>query len=168
MHGVLATAAGSRLPGRVLPDGISPRTHLSRGAAPAAAPFSSSAQPLAREPLGREPRRSIFEGRPRFEEREDEAYASASGDLGRVARALEALGTRIESSEGRSANAVRGVSHAVESLLDRLERSESATAETQSRLDEQNREVVESVERLGRAEEDREALGPAPRPGPSA
>ncbi len=118
-----------------------------------AAPFSSAAQPLAREP-----RRSIFEGRPRFEEREDEAYASASGDLGRVARALEALGTRIESSEGRSANAVRGVSHAVESLLDRLERSESATAETQSRLDEQNREVLESVERLGRAEEDREAL----------
>ena len=123
------------------------------------APFSSAAQPLsAREAASREPRRSIFEGRPRFETYEDEAYATASDDLGRVARALETLGSRIESSEGRSANAVRGVSHAVESLLGRLERSEQAHSETQSRLDEQAREVMDSVARVTRAEDDRTAL----------
>ncbi len=123
------------------------------------APFSSAAQPLsARDAAPRESRRSIFEGRPRFEDYEDEAYAAASGDLGRVARALETLGTRIESSEGRSANAVRGVSHAVESLLGRLERSEAVHDETQSRLDEQARDVMDSVARLSRAEEDRTAL----------
>ncbi len=118
-----------------------------------AAPFSSAAQPLSREG-----RRSIFEGRPRFEDHEDEAYAAAAGDLGRVARALESLGSRIESSEGRSANAVRGVSHAVETLLGRLERSEAAASDAQDRLDEQNREVRDSIERLGRAEDDRNAL----------
>ena len=117
-------------------------------------PFSAAAQPLGARDL----RRSIFEGRPRGETHEDEAYASASGDLGRVARALEGLGTRIEGSEARSANAVRGVSHAVESLLDRLERSEAAYADTQDKLDSQGQEVRSSFERLGRAEEDQNEI----------
>ena len=124
--------------------------------------FSTASQPLARDlPRDlprRDPRRSIFEGQPRFDDYEDETYASASGDLARVARALENLGARIESSEGRSANAVRGVSSAVENLMGRIELSETTAAETQARLDAQVEEFNQSAERLVRAEDDRNAL----------
>lgn len=76
-----------------------------------------------------------------------------SGDIGRVARVLDTLGSRIESSELRSASAVRGVSQAVEALLNRLERSESSMAETlaesEARFSEQAREVMDNVVATG-------------------
>lgn len=90
-------------------------------------------------------RRSIFEDRPRYDEERDDR--AASDEMARVARALESLSARIEGSEGRSANAVRGVSTAVESLLDRLERSEAATADAQDRLQEASDEFQSTVER---------------------
>ncbi|WP_140986679.1 SEL1-like repeat protein [Asticcacaulis tiandongensis] len=72
-------------------------------------------------------------------------------DLSRVARALEGLGARIETSETRSANAVRGVSQAVEALLNRLERSEEALANTDSRIEARLQETVSGAsERLQR------------------
>ncbi len=101
--------------------------------------------------------------------------APASADLSRVAMALESLGSRIETSETRSASAVRGVSHAVESLLERLERTEAAQAEIatapvrdghvsglSARLEETERRVNAQSERLeglsGHLREDRERL----------
>ncbi|UDF03842.1 hypothetical protein [Asticcacaulis sp. AND118] len=88
------------------------------------------------------------------------------GDIGKVTRVLETLGSRIESSEMRSATAVRGVSHAVEALLNRLERSESAladsVAETEARFSDKTREVLDSMadsrEWLARGDADRSAL----------
>ena len=134
-----------------------------------ATPFSSAARPLSSRdipsrdvPLATKDLRrgSIFEGRPRVEEFEEQQYATASDDLGRVARALEGLGSRIETSESRSANAVRSVSHAVESLLSRLERSEAAQEQTRDeirgKLQEQSHEVLSTVEQLSRrADEER-------------
>ena len=120
-----------------------------------APPYSSAAQPLASRDLRR---RSIFEDRPRYDDGYEPEPAPVSNDLGRVARALETLGSRIETSETRSAGAVRGVSHAVETLLSRLERSEAAHAETQGKLDEQSQEVLSSFERLSRTEEDQQAI----------
>ncbi|WP_169313705.1 SEL1-like repeat protein [Asticcacaulis biprosthecium] len=135
------------------------------------APRSQTAQPHAAQPQteqhmsSRDLRRSsIFADRPRADTYEDQNYATASDDLGRVARALEGLGSRIESSESRSATAVRSVSSAVESLLGRLERSEAALEavaaqtreELHGRLDEQSQEVLSSFEQLARrSEEDR-------------
>lgn len=77
---------------------------------------------------GRDLRRSIFADRPRAQREPDmeRDYDGVAVDLGRVAQALERLGSRIESSESRSADAVMGVSHAVESVLDRLERTQDA------------------------------------------
>jgi localization factor PodJL len=121
-----------------------------------AAPFSSGSRPLAaRERSSADLRRhSIFDGRPRGDD-----DRSASGDLSRVASALESLSERIEGSESRSANAVRGVSSAVESLLSRLEHSEAglaaAQAETRDRLEEHTLDLHTSLERH---EESREAL----------
>ncbi|ESQ77189.1 SEL1-like repeat protein [Asticcacaulis sp. AC402] len=136
-----------------------------QSAQPKAAPLQSappqSAPPLSSRDLRRN---SIFTDRPRADPYEDQNYAAASDDLGRVARALEGLGSRIESSETRSASAVRSVSNAVESLLGRLERSEAAleavTSQTREelhgRLDEQSQEVLSSFEQLARrSEEDR-------------
>jgi len=55
------------------------------------------------------------------------AHAPATdNDMGRVARALETLSSRIEASESRSGGAVRSVSAAVESLLGRLEGGDAA------------------------------------------
>ncbi len=121
-----------------------------------AAPFSSGSRPLAgREISSADLRRhSIFDSRPR-----EDDDRGASGELGRVANALETLSERIEGSETRSANAVRGVSSAVESLLSRLERSEAglaaAQAETRDRLEEHTLDLQSSLERH---EESREAL----------
>lgn len=121
-----------------------------------AAPFSSGARPLAARELSSADlrRHSIFDSRPR-----EESDRAGSGDLSRVANALESLSERIEGSETRSANAVRGVSSAVESLLGRLERSEAglaaAQAETRDRLEEQTLDLQSSLERH---EEGREAL----------
>ncbi len=121
-----------------------------------AAPFSSASRPLAARELSSADlrRHSIFDGRPRGDD--DRA---ASGELSRVASALESLSDRIEGSESRSANAVRGVSSAVESLLSRLERSEAglaaAQAETRDRLEEHTLDLHTSLERH---EESREAL----------
>ena len=132
------------------------------------APFSSAARPLAarettretyREPVrddlrtGELRRRSIFEDRPRYDE--DEEYGATSGELGRVARALESLSARIEGSESRSATAVRGVSSAVDTILGRLERSEAAQAEVADRFVEEAQDLRASVERH---EESREAI----------
>ena len=119
-----------------------------------AAPYSSAASPLSSRDLRR---KSIFDERPAYDDgytAEEAQYAAASNDLSRVARALEGLGARMENSETRSANAVRGVSHAVESVLSRLERSEAAHAEVQGRIEEQSQEVLSSFERLSRTEED--------------
>ncbi len=150
-----------------------PRAPLRPEGRPAA--FSSQARPLgsreqaSREPAPREPaprplsssdlrRASIFEDRPRIEAFEDQQYAAASDDLSRVARAIEGLGSRIETSESRSANAVRSVSNAVESLLSRLERSEAAHEQTREeirgRLEEQSQEVLTTFEQLNRRNED--------------
>ncbi|MBP2158048.1 localization factor PodJL [Asticcacaulis solisilvae] len=121
-----------------------------------AAPFSSGSRPLAARELSSADlrRHSIFDSRPR----EDDDRA-ASAEMGRVASALESLSARIEGSESRSANAVRGVSSAVESLLGRLERSEAglaaAQAETRDRLEEHTLDLQTSLERH---EESREAL----------
>ena len=101
------------------------------------APYSTGERPLSSRDLRR---RSIFEDAPRETE-----------DLTRVARAIESLGTRIETSESRSAGAVRSVSAAVESLLNRLERSEAAHAETRETLEEH---TVAAAQRLSRAEAD--------------
>lgn len=83
-------------------------------------------------------------------------------ELGRVARALEALGERIETSESRSGGAVRSVSAAVESLIERLDRRDGGRArpvahETIRETDRPSRPVeVEGsdllAERLGQAE----------------
>ncbi len=119
-----------------------------------AAPYSSSASPLSSRDLRR---KSIFDERPAHDDgytAEEARYEAASSDLSRVARALETLGSRMETSEARSATAVRGVSHAVESVLSRLERNEAAHAEVQDRIDEQSEAVESSFERLNRAEED--------------
>ncbi|HWU49866.1 MAG TPA: hypothetical protein VN042_08325 [Asticcacaulis sp.] len=108
------------------------------------APYSTGARPLSSRDLRR---RSIFEDQPR-ETRDSE-------DLGRVARALESLGSRIETSESRSAGAVRSVSAAVESLLGRLERSEAAHAETRDTLEDRLAEQSQTTfDRLSRAEAD--------------
>lgn len=121
------------------------------------APFSSGAQRAA-------PQAPV---RPAYSQRSEPYYDDAPGaDLGRVARVLETLGSRLETSETRSASAVRGVSHAVESLLTRLERSESSLAETLSETEErlhgQTREVLDTVHtsnvRLSRAEEEQQAI----------
>jgi len=125
-----------------------------------AAPYSSQSQPLSSRDLRRQ---SIFSDRPRHEGgRYDDGYepepAPANGELSRVARALETLGSRIESSESRSAGAVRGVSSAVEALLSRLERSEAAHAEALGKLDEQSHEMQSSAERLAQAEEDQSLI----------
>ncbi|ESQ81228.1 SEL1-like repeat protein [Asticcacaulis sp. YBE204] len=129
------------------------------------APFSLAAQRDARRPTA-----DAYYDEPR--------PARESAELGRVTRVLESLGTRIESSETRSASAVRGVSQAVEALLNRLERSESAIAETlaesEGRLEErlgerlgerlngQTRHVLDTVssasERLAQAEDEQAAL----------
>jgi localization factor PodJL len=124
-----------------------------------AAPYSSGARPLAaRESRGISSsdlrRRSIFEDRPRDDDR---GYDVASDELGRVARVLEALSNRIEGSETRSATAVRGVSSAVDSILDRLERSETAqterfTEQTESLRAEQEESREALVQRLAQAE----------------
>ncbi|ESQ93014.1 hypothetical protein ABAC460_01815 [Asticcacaulis sp. AC460] len=135
-----------------------PRVEPRAAYAPARAQDS---RPLSSRDLRRS---SIFSDRPRADVYEEQNYAVASDDLGRVARALEGLGSRIESSETRSATAVRSVSSAVESLLGRLERSEAAleaaTSQTRDelhgRLDEQSQEVMSSFEQLARrSEEDR-------------
>ncbi len=128
------------------------------------APFSSAARPLAARGESVDPRaaelrtselrrRSIFEDRPRYDE--DEDYGATSGELGRVARALESLSSRIEGSETRSATAVRGVSSAVDTILSRLERSEAAQAETHGRFAETAEDLRTTVERQ---EESREEL----------
>ena len=117
-----------------------------------AAPYSTG----ARQPSDLR-RKSIFDDRPRYDDgytAEEAQYQAASSDLSRVARALETLGSRMETSETRSATAVRGVSSAVETVLSRLERSEAAHAETQGRIEEQSQEVQSSFERLARTEED--------------
>jgi localization factor PodJL len=117
-----------------------------------AAPYSTA----ARQPSDLR-RKSIFDDRPRYDDgyiAEEAQYQAASSDLNRVARALESLGARMETSEARSATAVRGVSSAVETVLSRLERSEAAHAETKGRIDEQSQEVQWSFERLARTEED--------------
>jgi localization factor PodJL len=117
------------------------------------APYSTAAR-VAPQDLRR---KSIFEDRPRYDDgytAEEAQYQAASSDLNRVARALETLGSRMETSEARSATAVRGVSSAVETVLSRLERSEAAHAETQGRIEEQSQEVQSSFERLARTEED--------------
>jgi localization factor PodJL len=108
------------------------------------APYSTGARPLSSRDLRR---RSIFEDQPR-ETRDSE-------DLTRVARALESLGSRIETSESRSAGAVRSVSAAVESLLGRLERSEAAHAETRETLEDRLAEQSQATfDRLSRTEAD--------------
>ncbi len=125
-----------------------------------AAPYSSGARPLAaREGRGITSsdlrRRSIFEDRPRQDD--ERGYDVASDELGRVARVLEALSSRIEGSETRSASAVRGVSSAVDSILDRLERSEAAQVErisehTESLRARQEESREELAQRLAQAE----------------
>ncbi|MGA9657724.1 MAG: hypothetical protein WBQ60_01290 [Asticcacaulis sp.] len=121
-----------------------------------AAAYSAASQPLS----GRnQSRRAAFDGR--YEDAydaENQHYDTAASDLGRVARALESLGARIEASETRSASAVRGVSHAVESVLDRLERSEATFAETRDQMEDQTQGVLSSFERLGRTEAEQEAV----------
>jgi localization factor PodJL len=91
-----------------------------------------------------------------------ERHSSGSEDLSRVARALESLGSRIETSETRSASAVRGVSQAVEGLLTRLERTEAGvTARTEhlaEKLESHADDVFTSRERLMRTEEDQAVL----------
>lgn len=140
---VLASRTRQSLRGDVLRDDPARR----------ATPYSTRA--IASKDLRR---KSIFEDRPRY----DDGYEAApDADMGRVARALENLGSRIETGETRSATAVRGVSHAVESLLSRLERSEAAleAAQTETReqlegrFEEQTQEVLSTVERLSRAAE---------------
>jgi localization factor PodJL len=79
---------------------------------------------------------------------------AAQPDIGHVTRAIETLGSRLETSETRSAQAVRGVSQAVEALLGRLERSEERVAEQERVITDQVEEVLTSVERLSRTEED--------------
>ncbi|MFT4091664.1 MAG: hypothetical protein QM645_13090, partial [Asticcacaulis sp.] len=92
------------------------------------------------------PRQSRHSGARHFESGYNDDYSddlpSEDHDLSRVARVLEGLGTRIENSETRSANAVRGVSQAVESLLNRLERSEEALAENDSLIEARLNETV--------------------------
>lgn len=83
---------------------------------------------------------------------------SGRGELSRVAQVLDALSSRLENSESRSANAVRGVSSAVETLLNRLERTESSTTEAGALAQEVSRNVAHSLERLERAEEDQGTL----------
>lgn len=119
------------------------------GSARRPAPYSSAAERQRRAPVAA----------PYYDE-------APSGDIGKVTRVLETLGSRIESSEMRSASAVRGVSHAVEALLNRLERSESAladsVAETEARFTDKTREVLDSMadsrEWLARGDADRSAL----------
>jgi len=114
------------------------------------APFSPAARNERRAPMAE----------PYYDD------GAPSGDMGRVARVLDTLGSRIESSEMRSASAVRGVSQAVEALLNRLERSEASVAETlaesEARFSDQTREVMDSVaasgEWLARTQSDREVL----------
>ena len=132
--------------------------HEARPASRPAA-FSSGARPLAAREISSADlrRRSIFDDRPRYDEEAD--YGAASNEMGRVARALESLSSRIEGSETRSASAVRGVSTAVESLLGRMERTEAAQTETQERLqgrlEERTNDILSSFERH---EESREEL----------
>ncbi|MDC7676046.1 SEL1-like repeat protein [Asticcacaulis machinosus] len=91
-----------------------------------------------------------------------ERPSAGSEDLSRVARALESLGSRIETSETRSASAVRGVSQAVEGLLTRLERTEAGVAARTEHLAEKLEshadDVFTSRERLMRTEEDQAVL----------
>ncbi|WAC49907.1 hypothetical protein OVA03_08425 [Asticcacaulis sp. SL142] len=95
-------------------------------------------------------------------EHPSERHSSGSEDLSRVARALESLGSRIETSETRSASAVRGVSQAVEGLLTRLERTEAGVAARTEHLAEKLEshadDVFTSRERLMRTEEDQAVL----------
>jgi len=100
-------------------------------------------QPEYRADYRSEPRYETDRHRPARNRRAYESADLDAGyepDLSRVARVLEGLGERIETSEARSAHAVRGVSQAVEALLNRLERNEaaqeSAQAETVARLQE--------------------------------
>ncbi|MFT3996543.1 MAG: hypothetical protein QM667_03980 [Asticcacaulis sp.] len=154
----------------------------SRPSRPEPAPVYDEADDLyfedevAPEPVRRAPARAEAPRRPapyspaaqRERRAASEPYYDdgAPSDLGRMVRVLDTLGTRIESSEMRSASAVRGVSQAVESLLNRLERSEASLAETladsEARFSDQTREVMDSVassrEWMSRAETDRSAL----------
>jgi len=117
-----------------------------------------AAAPYSRDVSSRDLRRgSIFDAPPAYDDgytAEEARYEAASSDLGRVARALESLGARMENSEARSASAVRGVSQAVESVLSRLERSEAALDATRAEVRGRVEEQFEAVERLARAEED--------------
>ena len=127
-----------------------------------AAPYSPAAKPLSSHDLRR---KSIFAERPVYGDgytAEEARYEAASSDLSRVARALETLGSRMETSEARSATAVRGVSHAVESVLSRLEQNEAALdatrAEVQGRGEDNHglfAERLEQAERLIDAQAER-------------
>ncbi|HTM80219.1 hypothetical protein [Asticcacaulis sp.] len=127
-----------------------------------AAPYSPAARPLSSHDLRR---KSIFAERPVYDDgytAEEARYEAASSDLSRVARALETLGARMETSEARSATAVRGVSHAVESVLSRLEQNEAALdatrAEVQGRGEDNHglfAERLEQAERLIDAQAER-------------
>lgn len=118
------------------------------------APYSTASERQRRAPVA-----------PAYYDEAPSAQA-LGGDIGKVTRVLETLGSRLENSELRSASAVRGVSQAVEALLNRLERSESAladtVAETEARLSDTAREVRDSVadsrEWLARGDADRQAL----------
>lgn len=118
------------------------------------APYSMAAERQRRAPVA-----------PAYYDEAPSGQASG-GDIGKVTRVLETLGSRLENSELRSASAVRGVSQAVEALLNRLERSESTlaetVAETETRMSDTAREVLDSVadsrEWLARGDADRQAL----------
>jgi localization factor PodJL len=137
---------------------LDPRYENPKYASARPAPYSLSAQ---RQAL---PKRPYISADDYYDDARQ--TRSSSDDLGRVARVLETLGSRIETSETRSASAVRGVSQAVEALLNRLEVSESAIVETEQRLEQrlhgQTREVMDTVvttaERLDRAEEDQSII----------
>lgn len=139
-----------------------PRQKSGQKSGKPAAPYSPAARPLSSHDLRR---KSIFAERPVYDDgytAEAAHYETASSDLSRVARALETLGSRMETSEARSATAVRGVSHAVESVLSRLEQNEAALdatrAEVQGRSDEDHglfAERLEQAERLIDAQAER-------------
>lgn len=124
------------------------------GSARRPAPYSMAAERQRRAPVA-----------PAYYDEAPSVQVSG-GDIGKVTRVLETLGSRLENSELRSATAVRGVSQAVEALLNRLERSESTlaetVAETEARLSDTTREVFDSVadsrEWLARSDADRQAL----------
>lgn len=113
-------------------------------------------------PLGRKPADYRGPDRRDRSRRLDDAYddgdESQAENLTAVARALEALSTRIETAERRSTLAVSGIDQAVAGLLGRLENGEREQSTLSRRLDDFAEDRREDLDRLRRME--REISGP--------